>query len=39
MVESICGQNFAYMHEVEEDMQRSNQTRARKYYKDLYGAG
>jgi hypothetical protein len=33
MVESICGQGFAYAHEVEEDRQRSSQTRARKYYK------
>jgi hypothetical protein len=33
MVESIYGQGFAYTREVEEDRQRSNQTRARKYYK------
>jgi hypothetical protein len=33
MVESICGQGFAYVREVEEDRQRSSQTRARKYYK------
>jgi hypothetical protein len=33
MVESICGQGFAYAREVEEDRQRSNQTRTRKYYK------
>jgi hypothetical protein len=33
MVKSICGQDFAYMHEVEDDRQRSSQTRARKYYK------
>jgi hypothetical protein len=33
MVESICGQVFAYAREVEEERQRSSQTRARKYYK------
>jgi hypothetical protein len=33
MVESIYGQCFAYAREVEEDRQRSSQTRARKYYK------
>jgi hypothetical protein len=33
MVESICEQGFAYAREVEEDRQRSSQTRARKYYK------
>jgi hypothetical protein len=33
MVESIRGQGFAYAREVEEDGQRSSQTRARKYYK------
>jgi hypothetical protein len=33
MVESICGQDFAYVREVEEDRQRSNLTRAKKYYK------
>jgi hypothetical protein len=33
MVESICGQGFAYACEVEEDRQKSSQTRARKYYK------
>jgi hypothetical protein len=33
MMESICGQGFAYTREVEEDRQRSSQTRARKYYK------
>jgi hypothetical protein len=30
MVESICGQGFAYAREVEEDRQKSSQTRARK---------
>jgi hypothetical protein len=33
MVESICGQGFAYAHKVEEKMLKTNQTRARKYYK------
>jgi hypothetical protein len=33
MVESICGQGFAYAREVEEDRLISSQTRARKYYK------
>jgi hypothetical protein len=33
MVESICGQGFAYTREAEEDRQRSSQTRTRKYYK------
>jgi hypothetical protein len=33
MLESIRGQGFAYAREVEEDGQRSSQTRARKYYK------
>jgi hypothetical protein len=33
MVESICGQGFAYTCEVKEDKQISRQTRARKYYK------
>jgi hypothetical protein len=28
MVESICGQGFAYAREVEEDRQKTNQTRA-----------
>jgi hypothetical protein len=29
MVESICGQDFAYTHKVEEDRQKTSQTRAR----------
>jgi hypothetical protein len=29
MVESICGQGFAYVREVEEDRQKTSQTRAR----------
>jgi hypothetical protein len=33
MVESICGQSFAYAREVEEERQKSSQTRTRKYYK------
>jgi hypothetical protein len=33
MMKSICGQDFAYARKVEEDRQKSNQTRARKYYK------
>jgi hypothetical protein len=32
MVESICGQDFAYAHEVEEERQRSNQTRIKGSY-------
>jgi hypothetical protein len=39
MVESIYGQDFAYTREVEEDRQRSSQTRARKYYKNSDSAG
>jgi hypothetical protein len=39
MVESICGQGFAYAHEVEKDRQRSSQTRSRKgYRKDTIAA-
>jgi hypothetical protein len=33
MVESICEEGFAYMRKVEEDRQKSSQTRARKSYK------
>jgi hypothetical protein len=33
MVESNCGQGFAYARKVEEDRQISSQTRAKKYYK------
>jgi hypothetical protein len=33
MVESICGQGFTYACKVEEERQKSSQTRARKYYK------
>jgi hypothetical protein len=33
MVESICGQGFAYAHEVEEERQKSSQTWARKRYR------
>jgi hypothetical protein len=33
MVESICGHGFAYARKVEEDRQKSSQTRARKSYK------
>jgi hypothetical protein len=33
MVESICGQGFAYAHEVEKERQKSSQTRARKSYR------
>jgi hypothetical protein len=33
MVESICGQGFAYAREVEDDRQKSSQTRARNDYK------
>jgi hypothetical protein len=34
MVESTCGQGFAYAREVEEDLAKELvQTRARKYYK------
>jgi hypothetical protein len=33
MVESIYGQGFAYAHEVEEDRQKTSQTRARKGYR------
>jgi hypothetical protein len=29
MVESICGQGFAYTREVEEERQKTSQTRAR----------
>jgi hypothetical protein len=32
MVESICGQGFAYAREVEEERQRSSQTRAKGSY-------
>jgi hypothetical protein len=33
MVENICGQGFAYAREVEEDMQKSSQTRAKRSYR------
>jgi hypothetical protein len=33
MVESICGQSFAYAREMEESRQKSSQTGARKDYR------
>jgi hypothetical protein len=34
MVDSICGQGFAYAREVEEDRQKSSQTRAKGYERE-----
>jgi hypothetical protein len=36
MVESICGQGFAYAHEVEEDRQKASQIRAKGYRKERW---
>jgi hypothetical protein len=33
MVESICGQGFAYAREVEKKLRKTSQTRARKGYR------